>query len=88
MSAHNEPCGGVSIPLLRVTSLRRRARANAPAASYWLRRVLDDGGRRDWTSPSCKGCTAGGEVCHAPLITTGGFGGGSEPALPPGLPWV
>jgi len=27
--------------------LRRRTQANAPAASYWLRRVLDDGGRRD-----------------------------------------
>jgi len=39
--------GGVSILLQRVTSLRRRAQANAPAASYWLRRVLDDGGRRD-----------------------------------------
>jgi len=37
----------ISIPLQRVTSLRRRAQANAPAASYWLRRVIDDGGRRD-----------------------------------------
>jgi len=33
-------------PLQRVTSLRRCAQANAPAASNWLRRVLDDGGRR------------------------------------------
>jgi len=32
------PCGCVSIPLQRVASLRRRAQANAPAASYWLRR--------------------------------------------------
>jgi len=31
----------------RMTSLRRRAQANAPAASYWLRYVLDDGGRRN-----------------------------------------
>ena len=37
----------ISIPLQRVMSLRRRAQANAPAASYWLRRVIDDGGRRD-----------------------------------------
>ena len=33
--------------LQRVTSLRRRARANAPDVSYWLRRVPDDGGRRE-----------------------------------------
>ena len=45
--AHNGPYGGMSIALQRVTSLRRCAQANAPAASYWLRRVLDDGGRRD-----------------------------------------
>jgi len=31
--------------LQRVTSLRRRAQANTPAASYWLHRVVDDGGR-------------------------------------------
>ena len=39
--------GGVSILLQRVTSLRCLAQADAPAASYWLPRVLDDGGRRD-----------------------------------------
>ena len=39
--------GGMSIPSLRVTSLCRRTQANAPAPPYWLRRVLDDGGRRD-----------------------------------------
>jgi len=43
------------MPLQRVASLRRRAQANVPAASYWLRRVLDDGKRQDLTSPSCKG---------------------------------
>ena len=47
MFTHNEPQRGTSTPLLRVTSLDRYAQANAPAASYWLRRVLDDGGRRD-----------------------------------------
>jgi len=49
--------------LQRVTSLRRRAQDNAAAASYWFRRVLDDGGRRDWTSPSCGG--DGGGACDA-----------------------
>ena len=44
---HNGPDRGMSTPLQRVTSLRRRAQANTPAASYWLRCVLDDGGRRD-----------------------------------------
>ena len=45
--SHNRPYGGMSMPLQRVTSLRRRAQANAAAASYWLRRVLDGGGCRD-----------------------------------------
>ena len=45
--AHNElAIWGMSMPLQRVTSLRRRAQqANALATSYWLRRVLDNGGR-------------------------------------------
>jgi len=34
----------------------RRAQANAPAASFWLRHVLDDGGRGDYTSLSWKEC--------------------------------
>ena len=39
----------MSIPLQRVTSLRRRAqgRPNVPAVSYWLDRDLDDVGCRD-----------------------------------------
>jgi len=37
--AHNILCVSAPMPLLRVTSLRRRAPANAPAASCWLRRV-------------------------------------------------
>ena len=44
--ARNGLCVGASIPLLCVTSLRRRAPANAPAASCWLRRVS---GRREVT---------------------------------------
>jgi len=36
----------MSIPLQRVTSLRRRAQASGSAASYWLRSDLDNGGRR------------------------------------------
>ena len=47
--AHNGPYEGMSIPLQRVTSLRRRAqgRPNVPAVSYWLDRVLDVIGCRD-----------------------------------------
>jgi len=45
--------------LQRVTSLRRRAQANAPAASYWLRRFLDDGGPR--LGRARDGCRAGAE---------------------------
>ena len=37
----------MSIALQRVTLLRRRAQANAPAVLYWFRRVLDNGGRHD-----------------------------------------
>jgi len=37
----------VALPLQQVASLRRRAQVNASAASYWLRRAVDDGGRRD-----------------------------------------
>ena len=46
--AHNGHYGGyrLSMPLQRVTSLRRRARSHTPAASYWLRRVVDDARRR------------------------------------------
>ena len=40
--------GGVSIPLQRVTSSRRRAQNNAPVASNVC--VVS------WTSPTCKGC--------------------------------
>jgi len=39
------PYGDKWTPLQLVTLLRRRVQA--PAASYWLRRVLDDGERRD-----------------------------------------
>jgi len=34
--AHNWPHESMSIPSQRVTSLRRRAQANAPAVSRWL----------------------------------------------------
>jgi len=56
--AHNGHYGGMCMSLQRVALLRRHAQANAPAASYWFRRVLDDSWRR-------KG--AGGGVCNAPL---------------------
>ena len=37
--------------------LRRRAHANADAASYWLRRILD--GSEDRTYPLLNGCRVG-----------------------------
>ena len=43
--AHIGPYGGMSIPLQQVTSCC--AQANAPAASCWLHRVLDEGGHLD-----------------------------------------
>ena len=49
---HGRPYAGVSVPLQWVTSPRRRAQANAPAASYWSCPVSDDGRRRSWTSLS------------------------------------
>jgi len=39
--AHRGPHGSMSIMLQRVTSLNRRAQANALAALYWLHRVLE-----------------------------------------------
>jgi len=45
--AHSGPYGSMSIPLRRVTSRRRCAQANAPAASFWFRRVINDDGLRD-----------------------------------------
>jgi len=55
----------MSITLHRATSLRRRAQPNAPASSYWLRRVQDDGGRRDWTSSSWRGWLGRSLRCSA-----------------------
>jgi len=40
--AHNGHYGGMCMSLQRVALLRRHAQANAPAASYWFRRVLDE----------------------------------------------
>ena len=34
MFAHDEPYGGMCVPLQRVTSLRRRVQTNVPSASY------------------------------------------------------
>jgi len=44
---HSGPYGMLSIALQQVLSLCRRAQANDPTATNWLRRVLDDGVRRD-----------------------------------------
>ena len=54
------------ILLQRVTSVSRRAQANAHVVSYWLRRCpIDDGGWRDWTVHRARG--AGGGACSSPL---------------------
>jgi len=46
--SNNGRYGGTSILLQRFRcSVVTRFQANAPAASYWLRRVLVDGGRRE-----------------------------------------
>jgi len=57
-----------SIPLQRVTSLPRRAQANAHDAFYWLSRVLNDGGRRDYRhvhQATDAGRGVWGEACNA-----------------------
>jgi len=59
--AHSGPSRGASIPLQRVTSLRRRVQATAAAASYWLRH-----GERRLAPPRLDG-GAGGETCYTPL---------------------
>jgi len=65
MAVARSSSGGKLIPLWRVTLLRRRAHDNASAASYWLRGVLDDCGRRDYLSDE-RG--AGGGACIASLL--------------------
>ena len=72
--AHNGPRGGKLIPLQRVTSVRRCAQANAPAASFWSScvhacRRRGKGRRRDQTSPSCKRCGHGAGNSHYRLRT-------------------
>jgi len=68
MFAHKRSYWGMSIPLhTQLTSSRRRVQANAPAVSYWSRRILDDGGRRAYRSPPCKWClerASGGGACN------------------------
>lgn len=53
-----------------VTLLQRPfvVQANASATSYYLRRVLDDGGLRDQTSRSCKGCGGKSLWCSVALL--------------------
>jgi len=70
--AHNGSYGCGSVLLWRQVDtvvasdvLRRRAHDNASAASYWLRGVLDDCGRRDYLSDE-RG--AGGGACIASLL--------------------
>ena len=48
--------------IIAVASLQCHLRADINAASYWLRPVLDVGGRQDWTSPPWWGCPAGASI--------------------------
>jgi len=54
------------MPLQRVTSLRRRAQANAPAASYWSCRIVDGAGAVTGRVHREKG--AGEGDCNSPLL--------------------
>jgi len=63
--AYNGLYGGVSVPLQQVTSLRRRAQANAPAASYCLRRSCTKVGAEARRVHRASG--SGGGACSAPL---------------------
>jgi len=55
------------VPLQRVTSLRCRAQANAPATLN-LRHVLDDSGRRDSIDESIVHGVPGDGACNAALL--------------------
>jgi len=63
--AHNGAYRRVSIPLQRVTSLRRRAQANASAASHRLRRVQSTAAAETKRVHHVR-CT-GDRACNAPL---------------------
>jgi len=43
-------------------------RVNTPAAWYWLRPVLDDDGRQDWTSSLSQGCKGRSVICTISLF--------------------
>jgi len=47
---HSWFCGGMSV------TLQRRAQANPPAVSYWLRPLLSDDKCQEWRNPLWKGC--------------------------------
>jgi len=51
--------------------------ANAPAASYLLRRFSDDDGRRDQTTPSCTKPAMHYGVVHGLVLPVGCVGSGS-----------
>jgi len=64
-----------------VTSLRRRAQTNAGAASYWLRRVLDDGGRRDCVESIVQGVPGAEPAMHRCLVVFNLFTAGCREAV-------
>jgi len=69
MEACRYRCSNVAVTSVHdaaATLLQLRVQANAPAASYWLRHVLDDGS--DLRSPLCKG--AGNGASNAGFVDT------------------
>ena len=68
--AHNWLYEDASMPFKPVTLLRRRASVNAPAASYWLRRVVGDDGTECRRVHRERGCRGG--ACNSPF-TVGFF---------------
>jgi len=69
------------VPLQQVTSLRRPAQTNAGAASYWLRRVLDDGGRRDCVESIVQGVPGAEPAMHRCLVVFNLFTAGCREAV-------
>jgi len=62
---YDGPCKDTLTALQRATSLHRRAQDNAPAASCWLRRVLDTTGAESRRVHRERG--AGSVACNAPM---------------------
>jgi len=53
--SYSGPYGGVTLPQQLRALLQRRVNPNIPVSCSWLCFDLEDGGRQDQMSPSCKG---------------------------------